>query len=171
MAKIVYHSKMGFIYDNVFPIEEQGLNVRLGEGIRTVEFNRCMKSKLVFVEARTTFAQTDGIDISDGTNLQKQTQEVVEKFIHSLNIYAAIKIGVIDEPMSNHSTPDKISIVFVLVVKRGTSQGCRKLSKIVFNQIPSWFTKIWGLKVYAVNGQTAINRGLVADIIDDAEEF
>ena len=97
MAEIVYHSNMGFIYDNVFPIEEKGINVRLGEGIRTVEFIRCIKGKLVFVEARTTFAQTDGIDISDGTNLQKQTQEVVDKFIHSLNIYAAIKIGIIDD--------------------------------------------------------------------------
>ena len=171
MVKIVYHSKMGFIYDNVFPIEERGLNVRLGEGIRTVEFIRCMKGKLVFVEARTTFAQTDGIDISVGKSLQTQTQEIVEKFIHSLNMYTAIKIGVIDEPMRNHGTPDKISVVFVLVVKRGTSQGCRKLSKIISSKIPSWFTKIWGLEVYAVSGQTAINRGLVADIIDDAEVF
>lgn len=52
MSKIITESEMDFIADNSFYIEKADVYLKLKKGVRSVEFTRTIKDKLLFVEAK-----------------------------------------------------------------------------------------------------------------------
>jgi len=95
-------SGLAFIDENVFHIEKSPLYTQLGNNVKTVEFIRSINKDLLFVEAKSSFPNPDGTIPNPkkgnkiGTELfDEEIADICEKFTHSLNLYSAIKVGVI----------------------------------------------------------------------------
>jgi hypothetical protein len=96
MNNAIIESGMSFITDNTFHIEKSTAYTALGEGIKSVEFVRRKDKALMFVEAKATFANPS----NNGQNFDDETNEITDKFIHSLNLYAAIAMGLYTEDIT-----------------------------------------------------------------------
>ena len=113
---LVDMSNIRFISDNTFHIEESDLYKHVGKRVRSVEFIRVDDDKLLFIEARTTFANPANSEDS----FQTQINEVCDKFVHSINLYSSVRAGVNDVIFSDDFIPPKqTSIVFVIVYLAG----------------------------------------------------
>ena len=164
MGNIITESGIDFIADNTFHIERSLLytDTLSGKGIRTVEFIRVKDNSLIFVEAKSSFPKPD-----DDPNVMEHGQfevginEICEKFIHSLNLYSSVKIGVTEPQFpKDFIAPDKISLEFVLVVKNHEFKWCRSIKAALKGVIPSYINKIWRPKVNVINHNTAIKYKL-----------
>ena len=154
-------SGMDFIADNTFHIENSSIYVNIGKGIKSVEFIRAKEDKLLFVEAKTTFPNPDNPSAENYKRFQEEINNICDKFIHSLNIYASIKIGVNDEVFAaDFAPPETISIVFILVIKNHKTSWCRKITPKIISMLPPYFKKIWKPEVYVFNHETAIKQNL-----------
>jgi hypothetical protein len=148
-------SGMNFIAVNAFHIEKSPQYAVVGENVRSVEFVRVMNNKLIFVEAKTTFANPENND----NQYKEEIDEICEKFIHSLNLYSSIVVGITDESFPNDFKPEnKMSLVFIVVIKSHKSEWCRPIKMKIMSLLPSHLTAIWKPTVYVVNHQTAINK-------------
>ncbi|MCL2049709.1 MAG: hypothetical protein FWG87_13400 [Defluviitaleaceae bacterium] len=93
-----YFSGMTFVADNAYPFEKltKGLNKnKKYKHVKSVEFIRGRGKKLFFIEAKTSFANPNNTKGKD--NFRNEINEVFYKFLHSLNLYFAIKLGVVPE--------------------------------------------------------------------------
>ena len=157
MVKTQTHSEMEFAADNSFSIEKAGLNQHFGEEVKTVEFIRAKDNKLSFIEARTTFPNPD----NSSESFSAQVCEVCDKFVHSLNMYAAVDVGAVDISFpSDFNTPDKVLVVFVLVIRNHKKEWCREVSRAIEVALPLYVRKIWRASVFVINHETAMNKGL-----------
>lgn len=154
-------SGMDFIADNTFHIEKSAIYTNIGEGIKSVEFIRAKEDKLLFVEAKTTLPNPDNPSAENYKRFQEEINDICDKFIHSLNLYASVIIGVNEETFANDfAPPETISLVFMLVVKNHESSWCKKIKSKLISMLPSYLKKIWKPEVYVLNHETAIKQNL-----------
>ena len=164
MGDVITQSGMNFAADNTFHIEESLLYKSVGDGVRTVEFVRVMENRLLFVEAKTTFANPNNPTEGNLSRFQSEIDQICEKLIHSLNMYSSVKVGVVDIPFSRGFVPpEKVSIVFVLVIKNHASEWCKPIYAKLVEQLPLYLKKIWKPDVVVMNHETAAKWNLTVN--------
>ena len=92
---------------------------------------------------------------------QEEINNICDKFIHSLNLFASIKIGVNEEIFANDfALPETLSLVFMLVIKNHESSWCRHIKSKLISTLSSYYKKIWKPEVHVLNHETAIKQNL-----------
>jgi hypothetical protein len=166
MIKTVKHSGMDFIDDNVFHIETSPVYTQLGECVKSVEFIRSKEDKLLFVEAKSSFPNPNNPlpnpDKGNKTGSELFREEIVDicdKFIHSLNLYSAIDVGVIKSKFPPEYIPSgNVSLVFVLVIKGFKESWCDAVERALMNKICEsvCILRIWKPRVSVLTHEMAI---------------
>jgi hypothetical protein len=150
--KFPRYSGMDFIPDNAYVIEESPARLACTGHIRSVEFIRRKGTRLMFIEAKTTFANPENSPEPYKTEVTK----VCEKFIHSLSLLSAIKTGVTDEALpAGFDYSGLVELVFVLVVKKHKAAWCRPIKREIEQMLPIHVKKIWKPSVYVLNYEMA----------------
>ena len=171
MVKTVRHSGMDFVDDNTFHIETSSIYKLLGEGIKSVEFIRSIGNRLLFIEATSSFPNPDNSTLNPnkgnktGSELfQEEIDDICEKFIHSLNLYSAIDVGVTKSGFPSEYKPcDNVSLVFILVINGFKTAWCNNVEIELINKLRSkiYISKIWKPNVHVINHETAFTRNLI----------
>ena len=164
MNKIIPNqSGMDFIANNSFYLEEEDVYKNIGDKIRSVEFIRVKEDMLLFVEAKTSFPNPNSPNVNNKERFQSEINQICEKFIHSLNLFSSIEIGVSKKNYpDDFIKPKKVSIVFLLVIKNHEINWCRPIVNKINVELPSYLKKIWKPIVYVINQQKAIEQGIIA---------
>jgi hypothetical protein len=164
MDNIITESGMDFIACNSFHIEHSPLytDELSSNGIRTVEFIRAKGNDLILVEAKKTFPRPDDDpNAEERGRFETALNEVCEKFVHSLNLYASVKVGVRETQLpEDFLPPNKITLIFVLVVENHKLEWCRNIKTALDKVLPSYLRMIWKPTVYVINHNTAIEYKL-----------
>jgi hypothetical protein len=163
MSDTIQESGMSFILDNAFRIEDSETYKALKrEGVKTVEFVRALSGeRLAFVEAKKSFANPDNPLPGNLAKFESEAGEICEKFLHSLNLLASIKIGVHRETLPEIARNDTtMSLIFVLVVKDHDSKGCKMIETKIKKLLPSYLKTIWKPEICVVNHQRAVTLNL-----------
>ena len=127
--------------------------------IKSVEFIRIKDNELLFVEAKTTFPNPNKSE----ENFKSEIEDICDKFIHSLNLFSSVKVGVTEELFPrDFIMPEKSSLVFVLVIKNHQLGWCNEIYRKLIDSLPSYLKKIWRPEVYVINHETAIKRNLAS---------
>jgi len=111
---------------------------------------------LLFVEAKTSFANPNNPANGNFSRFQSEIGQICEKLIHSLNMYSSVKVGVAEIPFpESFISPEKVSIVFVLVIKNHKNERCRHVYAKLVEMLPLYLKKIWKPEVHVINHETA----------------
>ena len=176
MIKTVRHSGMKFIDDNAFHIENSPTYTRLKEekSIKSVELILSKGNKLLFIEAKSSFPNPNNPmpnpdkGYKTGSELfREEIKNICDKFIHPLNLYSAIKIGVAEGEFPQEYNPSKkVSLVFVLVIRCFERPWCSYIERALKNRIfeSICIEKIWKPEVHVLNHEAAIQRNLTAGL-------
>jgi hypothetical protein len=172
MSKTIIESGMEFIADNTFHIERSPLYTSLGGGVKSVEFIRAIENKLLFIEAKSSFPNPDSLKTipREGGKTGKElfheaVKDICDKYTHSLNLYAAIATGVTEDGFPPDYAPgDKVSLLFILVIKGFEKSWCAGVERALTNQMRNsvWMSKIWRPNIVVINEKVAVERGLIA---------
>jgi hypothetical protein len=155
--KFPCYSGMNFVSDNAYVIEDSPSRLVCGEGIRSVEFIRSMDKSLLFIEAKTTIANP----MNSPEPYRKEINSLCEKFIHSLNMLLAVKVGVIQDSLPvGFFESNEITLKFVLVVRNHKSEWCRSVKRSIEQGLPEYLKKIWKPQVYVINNDTAVAHNI-----------
>jgi len=157
MVNVITESGMDFIADNSFHIEKSSIYTELSkQRIRSVEFVRAKDDKILFVEAKTTFPNPNNPNTENPEKFQSGINEICDKFIHSLNLFSAVKVGVAENSFpADFVTPEKASMAFILVIKNHELKWCRKIKAALTAALPSFLKKIWKPEIYVINQNVA----------------
>ena len=162
MVDAIKESGMSFITDNAFYIEKSPLYTNLGESIRSVEFVRVKNEDLLLVEAKTTFPNPENPSEENLIKFRTGIEDICNKFIHSLNLLSSIEIGLAGDVYGDEfNLPDKVALVFILVIKNHKKEWCKKVNEAFIEALPDYLKKIWKPTVYVINLETAINMNIV----------
>jgi hypothetical protein len=171
MSKTIIESGMAFIADNMFHIEKSTTYTRLGDSVKSVEFVRAKENRLLFIEAKSSFPNPGNLMPNPfkrhktGSELfQEEILDICDKFTHSLNLYAAIDVGVMESNFpADFTSADNVSLVFVLVIKGLEKTWCDEIQKALTLQIRDavCMSKIWRPEIAVMNDVTAIKRGIL----------
>ena len=164
MAKIITESGMNFIAENTFHIEKSDIYTKLKDSIKTVEFIRAKENKLLFVEAKSSFPNPNNPESS--VKFQSEIDDIYDKYIHSLNLYASIEIGVNEQLPPNFIKPAiNVSLQFVLIFNDFEQKWCIPIEKALTNQLlkSECIAKIWKPTVLVINHETATEQNLIVE--------
>jgi len=172
MNSIIIESGMNLIADNIFHIEKSPLYKRLDNNIKSVEFIRAKNNKLIFVEAKSSFPNPNNpmSNIEKGSKngaelFRAEIVDICDKFIHSLNLYAAVAVGATDDSFPfNYNPPDKASLQFILIIKSFEKSWCDEIEKALMNLMRNsvCISKIWKPEVFVINDEIATCHGIVS---------
>ena len=162
MAKIITESGMDFIADNAFHIEKSDIYTKLNESIKTVEFIRAKDDKLLFVEAKSSFPNPN--NPKSFVNFQSETDDICDKFVHSLNLYASIAIGVNGQLPPDFKPAIKVSLKFILIFNNFEQKWCIPIRNALTNKFSKseCMAKIWKPTVFVMNHETATKQNLIS---------
>ncbi|GHV21613.1 hypothetical protein AGMMS49959_11040 [Planctomycetales bacterium] len=152
-------SGMRFIRDDAFHIKISSAYRSVGEGIKSVEFIRKKDDALLFVEAKTSFANPQNPESMDKFN--SEINDICDKYLHSLNWLASVRMGVNRDKLPDcFSVAGEISLVLVLVIRTFKTEWCKPINAKLQQKLPSYFRKIWRPKIFVVSYDYAIKQGL-----------
>ena len=160
MTDVIVESGIPFVAENVFHIENTAAYKNLGSGIKSVEFVRRKNEVLVFVEAKTTFPNPNNSE----TKFNIASADIADKFIHSLNLFASIILGLYTDDISatDNLSSKSTTITFILVIREHMTEWCEQVKDkltLLLNDC-TYFREIWRPKVYVINYATAVKFGL-----------
>ena len=171
MSNIIIESGMNFIADNAFRIEKSPLYTQLGSNVKSVEFIRAINDKLLFIEAKSSFPNPNNPapnpnrgNKTGGELFREEIVEICDKFIHSLNLYSAVAIGVTDDTFPpDYNPPNKVSLLFILVINGFKMTWCDEIERALTNLIRKsiYVANIWKPEVSVINDKIASSRGLI----------
>ncbi len=164
MNKPISESGMLFNTNSTFYIEKSPSYTDLGSGIKSVEFIRRKDKALLFIEAKTSFPNPS----NNEERFSSESKDITEKFIHSLNLYASIALGLRAEDISATKNVNEVNteVKLVLVIREHEMVWCKKVQKkiaLLLNK-DAYFREIWRPQVIVINHNTAIELGLAEDI-------
>lgn len=161
MAKIITESGMSFIAENVFHIEKSNVYAKLKDSIKTVEFISAKDDKLLFMEAKSSFPNPNNAESS--AKFQSAINDICDKFIHSLNLYASIAIGVNGQLPHDFKPAIKVSLNFILIFNNFEQKWCIPIKKALTNQLRNseCIAKIWKPTVFVMNYEMASKRNFI----------
>ena len=164
MAKTITESGMNFIADNTFHIEKSDIYTKLKDSIKAVEFIRAKNDKLLFVEAKSSFPNPNNSESS--AKFQSEIDDICDKYIHSLNLYASIAIGVNEQLPPNFKPAIKVSLKFVLIFNNFEQKWCVPIQKALTNQLrkSECIAKIWKPTVFVMNHETAAKQNFIIEM-------
>jgi hypothetical protein len=164
MSNVITESGIDFIAENSFHIEKSPLYAGMADGVRSVEFIRAVGDKLLFVEAKTTFANPHSPAKDNFVKFQTEVGEICEKFVHSLNMYSSVMAGANNEAFpESYNPPDKVSLVFVLVIKNHAREWCKPVYSKLVETLPSSIKSIWKPQVVVINQDIVIKTQLALE--------
>ncbi|MDR1532706.1 MAG: hypothetical protein LBS62_11105 [Clostridiales bacterium] len=160
MADVIVESGMRFIAADTFHIEKSAAYMGLGSGIKSVEFVRRKNETLLFAEAKTTFPNPDKSE----ERFDAASGDIADKFVHSLNLYASIALGLRPDDISatDNLSDKNAAITLVLVIREHKPEWCEQVKcklTLLLNRC-AYFRKIWRPKVYVLNYDDAVKRGI-----------
>jgi len=162
MVSVITESGMDFIAENIFHIEKSKVYTNIGEGVRSVEFVRVKDDKLLFVEAKTTFPNPDNPSEENLARFESEIKEISDKFIHSLNLFSSVEVGVAENALPNDFVlPEKVSLVFLLVIKKHEPEWCKNIVRALTAVLPLYLNSIWKPEVYVINQEIAAELNLI----------
>jgi len=161
MAKTITESGMDFIADNAFHIEKSDIYAKLKESIKTVEFIRAKDENLLFMEAKSSFPNPNNSESS--IKFQSEIDDIGNKFVHSLNLYASIAIGVNGQLPPDFKPAIKVSLKFILIFNNFEQKWCIPIRNALTNKFSQskCMAKIWKPTVFVINHETAIKQNLI----------
>ena len=157
------HSGMTFIADNTYPIENSASYSKIKyERVKSVEFIRGKGNELLFVEAKKSFPTPNNAE--NKKRFRKKINDICEKFIHSLHLYSAIKVGVVTETLPDTFKPaSSVYLQFVLVIKDFEHESCEDIQTALtyqlYESIP--ISTIWKPAIYVINDAQAKKFNLI----------
>lgn len=172
MSQMIEESGMrfgGLEEDRLFWIEHSVVYKQLGEGIKTVEFIYLSENdNVLFVEAKQSCPNIGNRDDSEDKQkkYEKYYADVTDKFIDSINMFAAAVLGRNDcskdvgEGILQKSTYSKNEIKFVLVITDAEEDWLGG-PKTELELRLLRYRKIWKADVVVLNKEMAIELGLV----------
>lgn len=161
MSSTITESGMHFAADNAFHIEKSRLYTNLGSNVKSVEFIRAKDDKLLFIEAKLSFPNPD--NPASIERFKEEVDSICDKFIHSLNLYSAIDIGVTEDSFPpNYQPPNKVTLTFILVINNFSKTWCYNIKKAIANRLREsvCMAKIWKPEIYVINDQAAAHFNL-----------
>ena len=145
-------------------IEKSDLFARLGDGVRSVEFIRVKDGKLLFVEAKTSFANPNNPSAENVSKFQSEIEEICEKFIHSLNLLSSVEIGVEGNVFDcSFVLPKSVSLEFILVIRNHELKWCKQVQDKITFKLPKYISKIWKPRVRVINFENAARWKLIIE--------
>jgi len=167
VSKTITESGMIFNADNAFHIEKSRVYTGLGKGVKSVEFIRAKGDKLLFVEAKSSFPKPNKPPNPNKGNktgeqlFREEIADICDKFIHSLNLYSAIDVGVTEYNFpTDYKSADKMSLTFILVLNEFEKSWCGEIERALTNKIREsiCMSKIWKPEVIVINNEIAAER-------------
>lgn len=154
----------GMIFGNypeerVFRLECSKTHQDAGEGVRTVEFLYLMKDDmLAFVEAKSSSPRKE-------TSIERYNEfidEILEKFVHSFDMYAASKMGRYDEisGLIADGNDAELRYRFILVINGHQPSWLLPLKEELARKL-LYHRKIWKSDVIVMNDEVARSKGLI----------
>ncbi len=175
MAELIRESgvEFGEFEDTrLFKIENSDIHKRAGAGIKTVEFiYLTKKDHILFVEAKSSCPNFSNKNCSEEKERKYEEfyADVTDKFIDSLNMFAAMALGrnkksdSVGELIYNRQTYAKAGFKFVLVVTNAEESWLGG-PKAELEARLLRFRKIWKADVIVLNTQMAQEYGLVKKV-------
>ena len=134
---------------------------------KTVEFLWKKKKSVWFVEAKSSAPDTEHIksDADAKERIDAFTQEISEKFLHSLNLYCA---ALLKRHERANDMPElfrtadyaNMGILLILVIKGYSEKGLKSIEEILKRKLLA-YVPIWRLEIKAINEQDAAKYGLI----------
>ena len=161
-------SGMYFIRNNAFRIENSDVHNKVkSNGIKTVEFIRIIENRLHFVEAKKSLHDPQGGERAVRF-FQEEIGEIRDKFIHSLNLFASIKVGVNEANFADDFVmPKNILLVFLLVVKEHDEIQCKStyaaLNSSLKKNMPHYWLHIWKPIIEVFGYEKAVKQNFVVE--------
>jgi hypothetical protein len=161
------YSQMPLITDNSYLIEDSELYKRISsDGIKSVEFIRRRKNKLLFIEAKDTFSEDK--PTQRDFDFDTESLNVVKKFLHSLNLFSAISLKVESDDISMvaNDSGEPTLIQLVLIIRKTDLRECEKIgAKLteIIKQDPI-AKKIWRPIVKVMPYEIAVEKRLAAKV-------
>jgi hypothetical protein len=160
-------SKMLFVWDenDCFRIEKSEAVLGLGDGIKICEFVANWSGTIIFVEAKSSFPHPD----STG-DFQGLIQNIYEKFLNSLLIYAGILVG---RPYANAATlPSRLSLEsirgarfrFHLVIRGHRDEWLVGVDEALNQKFVAIVPAFAIDSIKAINEKTALAHGLIRSV-------
>jgi hypothetical protein len=163
MSNVITESGMNFVADNTFHIEKSPPYTQIGSGVRSVEFIRAKGDRLLFVEAKSSFANPNNSGAGNYAKFRSEVKEICEKFLHSLNMYASIEMGAAKVSFpDSFQPPITAKLIFILVVKDHEHRWCSPVEESLKEALPTYLKKIWRPDVYVINQETAKKKDIIA---------
>jgi hypothetical protein len=157
MDNVITESGMNFVAENVFHIEKSPAYSSIGLGIKSVEFIRIVDNSLLFVEAKESFPNPENPRPENPQRFEEAINEIIDKFIHSLNLYSALKVGVRDDDLSSlPAISGKVILKFILVIKSHKPDWCKPVKQKLLATFPPYFNKIWKPEVLVITHDAAM---------------
>lgn len=161
---MVQIEESGMVFGNypeekVFKLENSQTHKAVGEGVRSVEFLYLLKEDmLAFVEAKSSSPRKE-------TSMERYNEfinEIMEKFVHSFDMYVASKVGRYDELSGLVASSDaaELRYRFVLVINGHKPSWLLPL-KEELNRKLLYHRKIWKSDVIVMNDEVARGKGLI----------
>lgn len=166
MMKVIEESGVRFgefEEDRLFQIEHSEIHKKAGTGIKSVEFIYLTKKEnVLFVEAKTSCPNV----LNKGESVEKQIKyeefysEITDKFVDSLNMFAAAVMGRYEENKSigkcirNKRNYMRTGLKFVLVIT-GADESWLGGVKAELEMRLLRFRKIWNADIVVLNTQMA----------------
>ena len=142
-----------FPEDCVFKIENSNTHKIVGDGVKTVEFVYLQaKNKLLFVEAKSSSPRYD-------TSIERYYEfidEITDKFVHSFEMYMALKLRRYEELSEKLATVDDSDMKyrFILVINGHKNDWLLPIQEELKIKL-RYHHNIWKSEVVAINEQTA----------------
>ena len=159
----ITESNMDFIADtcDTYHIEKSQAYLGIGNSIKTVEFIRRKNNNLLFVEAKTTLANPNN-SANTAELFNNEISDICEKFIHSLGLLSAIKVGIISEILPLYlNYIGNVSLKFILVIRNHKTEWCRPIKQAIGQILPVHISKICRPEIFVINQATAQKYNII----------
>jgi hypothetical protein len=139
---IINESGMDFIANtgDTYQIEKSHALASVGSNVKTVEFIRQLQGELRFVEAK--------FDKDFTGKFNERKREICDKFLHSLNLYCSVMLGVTVDSIP--FVYDKTRITLVLVINDCDKNVCIQIKEVLKSMLNPYL-KIWKADVSVLN--------------------
>ena len=148
--------------DRVYHVERSSLYQGISAA-KTVEFILAQsEDALLFVEAKSSSPKPV---VGNRENFQDYSEDIAEKFLHSLNLFCAALLGrhdlICDMPDSFRAMDSgHVSIKFLLVINGHPAEWLPPIQTALDQKLRS-YRSIWGSEVVVLNHEMALRRHLI----------
>lgn len=170
MAPLILESGVNFgpfEAERLFRIEHSDIHKQAGEGIKSVEFIYLTRgNNILFVEAKSSCPNPANKD-ECAEKYEKNYADITDKFVDSLNMFAATVLGRNGESKSiggqfKSRTYGKTGIKFVLVITEAKEEWLTGPKAELEHRLLR-FRKIWKADVVVLNKEMAVDFGIVKE--------